>query len=207
MGAAGILVSNKKLRSSVFEAAKIPRKPKRAARRIISRTPTPGGWVMAISRMFNRLTLAASLALALLVSAFGQGALADSTETFGAVHVDVQPLRANAGDPTATWVEQDLTGQLAQALSGRIARGAAPLTVRIEYLTLGPQTGEMLHAGASLDNIQGIAVIGGHETPIRATSSYYSTPVDQTLIERSNRERVSQLTQALTYWITHGAFF
>ena len=87
---------------------------------------------------------------------------------------------------------------MAQALAGRMTRDGAPLTVRIDYLTLGPQTGEMLHAGASLDNIQGVAVIGGRETPIRATSSYYSTPVDQTMIERSNRERVSQLTQALT---------
>jgi len=50
-------------------------------------------------------------------------------------------------------------------------------------------------------------VIGGRETPIRATTSYYSNPIDQTMIERSNRARVSQLTQALAYWIGHGAFF
>jgi len=162
---------------------------------------------MSTSRIFNRLALAASLALALFVSAFGPGALAQSAPTFRDVHVDVQPLRANAGDPTATWVQEDLTSQLAQALAGRMTRNGAPLTVRIDYLTLGPQTGEMLHAGASLDNILGVAVIGGKETPIRATSSYYSTPVDQTMIERSNRERVSQLTQALTYWIANGAFF
>jgi hypothetical protein len=143
----------------------------------------------------------------LVVGAGSSGALAESALTFRDVHVDVQPLRANAGDPTATWVEQDLSGQLAQALGGRISRDGAPLTIRIDYLTLGPQTGEMLHAGASLDNILGVAVIGGRETPIRATSSYYSTPVDQTMIERSNRERVSQLTQALTFWIAHGAFF
>ena len=122
MGAAGILVSNKKLRSSVFEPAKIPRKPKRAARRIISRSPTPGAWVMSISRIFNRLALAASLALALFVTAFGQVALAQSAATFRDIHVDVQPLRANAGDPTATWVQEDLPGQLAQALAGRITR-------------------------------------------------------------------------------------
>lgn len=162
---------------------------------------------MSTSRIFNRFALAASLALALFAGAFGQGALAQSAPTFRDVHVDVQPLRANAGDPTATWVQEDLTSQLAQALAGRMTRNGAPLTVRIDYLTLGPQTGEMLHAGASLDNILGVAVIGGKETPIRATSSYYSTPVDQTMIERSNRERVSQLTQALTYWIAHDAFF
>jgi hypothetical protein len=149
----------------------------------------------------------ASLAVALSVAGSGQVALADPALMFRDVHVDVQPLRANAGDPTATWVEQDLKAQLGQALAGRMSRDGAPLTVRIDYLTLGPQTGEMLHAGASLDNIQGVAVIGGKEMPIRATSSYYSTPVDQTMIERSNRERVSQLTQALTFWIVRGDFF
>jgi hypothetical protein len=162
---------------------------------------------MSIHRIFDRLALAASVALALIVAAFSQAALAQSAPTFRDVHVDVQPLRANAGDPTATWVQEDLTSQLAQALAGRMASNGAPLTVRIDYLTLGPQTGEMLHAGASLDNILGVAVIGGREMPIRATSSYYSTPVDQTMIERSNRERVSQLTQALTFWIVRGDFF
>jgi hypothetical protein len=162
---------------------------------------------MSISRMLDRAAGAVLLALALSAAAFCQGALAQSALTFRDVHVDVQPLRANAGDPTATWVQDDLQAQLRQALAGRMTRDGAPLTVRIDYLTLGPQTGEMLHAGASLDNILGVAVIGGKETPIRATSSYYSTPVDQTMIERSNRERVSQLTQALTYWIAHGAFF
>ena len=162
---------------------------------------------MSLSHILGRAALVVLSAFALGLAGLGQGALAQSAQAFRDIHVDVQPLRANAGDPTATWVQQDLTSQLAQGLSGRIARNGAPLTVRIDYLTLGPQTGEMLHAGASLDNIVGVAVIGGQETPIRATSSYYSTPVDQTMIEQSNRERVSQLTQALTFWIVHGAFF
>ena len=162
---------------------------------------------MSIHRNFNRAALAASLALALSVAAFSQGALAQSAPTFRDVHVDVQPLRANAGDPTATWVQEDLPRDLAQALAGRMASNGAPLTVRIDYLTLGPQTGEMLHAGASLDNILGVAVIGGRELPVRATTSYYTTPVDQTMIERSNRERVAQLSQALAFWIARGDFF
>lgn len=162
---------------------------------------------MPIHRIADRLALAASLALALFVVAFGQGALAASAPTFRDIHVDVQPLRANAGDPTAAWVQEDLPRDLAAALAGRMSRDGASLTVRIAYLTLGPQTGEMLHAGASLDNIVGVAVIGGHEVPIYATTSYYSTPVDQTMIERSNRDRVSQLTQALTFWIARGDFF
>jgi hypothetical protein len=160
---------------------------------------------MSIRSILNRAAFAASLALA--VAAFSQGALAQSASTFRDIHVDVQPLRANAGDPTATWVQQELPGQLAQALAGRIAPGGAPLTVRIDYLTLGPPAGEMLHASASLDNILGVAVIGGHETPIRATTSFYTNPIAQTMIEESNRGRVAQLTEALAYWIAHGAFF
>jgi hypothetical protein len=162
---------------------------------------------MSVSRILDHAALVVLSGLALCVAALSQGALAGSAATFRNIHVDVQPLRANAGDPTATWVEQDLSGQLAQALSGRMARGGAPLVVRIDYLTLGPQTGEMLHASASIDNIQGVAVINGQETPIRASNSYYTNPIDQTMIERSNRDRVAQLTQALAYWIAHGAFF
>jgi hypothetical protein len=162
---------------------------------------------MSIRRILDRAALAASLALALSVAAFSQGALAQSAPTFRDIHVDVQPLRANAGDPPATWVQEDLPGQLAQALAGRIARDGAPLTVRIDYLTLGPPSGEMLHASATLDNILGVAVINGHETPIRATNSFYTNPIAQTMIEQSNRDRVAQLSQVLAYWIARGAFF
>ncbi|HEY1862209.1 MAG TPA: hypothetical protein VGG77_00695, partial [Roseiarcus sp.] len=61
---------------------------------------------MSIHRIFDRLALAASLALALFVAVFSQAALAQSAPTFRDIHVDVQPLRANAGDPTATWVQE-----------------------------------------------------------------------------------------------------
>jgi len=162
---------------------------------------------MTVSRILDRAVLVALSGLALCIAPLSQGALAGTAPTFRAIRVDVQPLRANAGDPTATWVQQDLQGQLAHALSGRMARDGAPLVVRIDYLTLGPSTGEMLHAAASVDNIQGVAVVNGQETPIRATSSYYTNPVDQTMIERSNRDRVAQLSEALAYWIAHGAFF
>jgi hypothetical protein len=161
---------------------------------------------MSISRYFVCALLGLS-ALGFSAGSVSESALAESAPTFRDIHVDVQPLRANAGDPTATWVQEDLPRDLAQALAGRMSRDGAPLTVRIEYLTLGPQTGEMLHAAASLDNILGVAVIGGHELPVRATTSYYTTPVDQTMIERSNRERVAQLSQALAFWIARGDFF
>jgi hypothetical protein len=162
---------------------------------------------MSTHGIFYRAAVLAFWAFALTAAVGSQSAVAQSSPTFRDIRVDVAPLRANAGDPTAAWVQQELPGQLAQALAGRMARNGAPLTVRIDYLTLGPSTGEMLHASASLDNISGIAIIGGQQTPVRATSSYYSSPVDQTMIERSNHDRVSQLTQVLAQWIAQGAFF
>jgi hypothetical protein len=157
--------------------------------------------------VFYRASVVALWGFALVAPLGSEGAVAEPGATFRDIRVDVQPLRASAGDPTATWVQQALQGQLAQALAGRMAPNGAPLTVRVDYLTLGPPTGEMLHASASLDNISGVAIIGGQQTPIRASNSYYSSPVDQTMIEQSNHYRVSQLTQVLAQWIAQGAFF
>ena len=70
------------------------------------------------------------------------------------VRVDVGPLRANAGDPTAAWVEQFLPGQIARGLAQRGAR--ANVSVRIDYLTLGSSTGGYGPAGSSYDKIQGV---------------------------------------------------
>jgi hypothetical protein len=146
-------------------------------------------------------------AFAIVTAVASQSALAESGPTFRDVRVDVSPLRANAGDPTAAWVEQELPSQLAQALAGRMAHNGAPLVVRIDYLTLGPPTGEMLHASATLDNILGVAIIDGQQIPVRATNSFYTNPIAQTMIEQSNRDRVQQLTQVLADWIGRGAFF
>ena len=146
-------------------------------------------------------------AVAIVTAIAVQSAPAQPRLAFGDVRVDVSPLRANAGDPTAAWVQQELPAELAQALAGRSARNGAPLTVRIDYLTLGPNSGEMLHAAATLDNINGVAIIGGQQIPVRATTSFYTSPIAQTMVEQSNHARVSQLTQALAEWIARGAFF
>jgi hypothetical protein len=100
-------------------------------------------------------------------------------------------------------VAEALPGQLAQDLAGRMA--SANVSVRIDYLTLGPSTGGIGPAGSSIDTIQGVATINGVEMPVRATNSYYPSPVDQTMIERTNRLRVTQLSQALAYWIAQDA--
>lgn len=115
------------------------------------------------------------------------------------IRIDVTPLRENAGDPTATWVERELPGAIAHALAGRMPSG--PVTIRVDYLTLGPNSGATVHGGSSPDNISGVAIVGSREIPIRATTSYMASPVDQTMIEQSNHARVSALVQALAYWL------
>jgi hypothetical protein len=105
-------------------------------------------------------------------------------------------LRANIGDPTAAWVERELTDRLAQALSGRMTVRGGALLVRIDYVTLGA-----IKDSSARDNISGVATIGGVQRPVRATTKYQASAVDQTLVERSNLERVDQLVQALAYWL------
>jgi|SRR5271166_165057 len=162
---------------------------------------------MLTQGILYRAAVAAFCGFAIFAAVRSEGVQAEPGATLGGVRVDVAPLRANAGDPTAAWVQQELPGQLAQALAGHVARGGAPVTIRIDYLTLGPSTGEMLHAAASLDTISGVAIVGGRQIPLSATSSYYSSPVDQTMIERSNRDRVWRLTEVLAFWIGQGAYF
>ena len=158
---------------------------------------------MPRSRLSRQAAYGALFAVSLAVVSTSHGALARARVSPPGVHVDVGPLRANAGDPTATWVAEYLPGQLAQGLARRGAR--ANVSVRIDYVTLGSNTGGYGPAGSSYDNIQGVATINGVEMPVRATSSYYPSPVDQTMIEQSNRDRVRQLTQALAYWIAQDA--
>jgi hypothetical protein len=154
-------------------------------------------------KLTREIAFAALGAMALAGAAASHGALARPRILPPGIHVDVEPLRANAGEPTASWVAQELPGQLAQNLAGRMA--GANVSVRVDYLTLGPSSGGIGPAGSSIDTIQGVATINGVETPVRATNSYYPSPVDQTMIEQSNRDRVTQLTQALAYWVAQDA--
>jgi hypothetical protein len=69
---------------------------------------------MSTSGWNRRAAIAACGAFAVQTAMRG-GALAQSRLGVSAIRVDVAPLRASAGDPTATWVEEDLPRQLAQA--------------------------------------------------------------------------------------------
>ena len=142
---------------------------------------------------------ALSYGLVLAVSVLAQDALARDRSGLGGIRVDVTPLRANVGDPTATWVERELPGALARSLAGRAPR--ARLVVRIDTLTLGPNTPASVHGGSSPDNIGGVVIIDDAQFPVRATTNYMASPIDQTMIEQSNHDRVSRLVQAIAYWI------
>ena len=157
---------------------------------------------MSTSTLTRRTAIAALGAMTLAAVAASHGALARSTLPRPGVRVDVAPLAANAGEPTAGWVAQYLPAQIAQNLAGRGV--SASVSVRVDYLTLGSNVG-VGSTGLSYDAIEGVATIDGVETPVRATSTYYAMPADQTMIEQSNRDRVSQLTEALAYWIAQDA--
>jgi hypothetical protein len=146
--------------------------------------------------LLRRAAIAAGGALALLAAIACQNALAQSGPPIRNIRVDVAPLRASVGDPTASWVEERLPHQLAQALAGRMTAKGGTLVVRIDYLSLGP-----IKDSSARDNISGVATIGGAQWPVRATTRYQASAVDQALVDESNRQRVTQLVQALTYWL------
>lgn len=135
-------------------------------------------------------------AFALLAAVACQNALAQSGLRVRNIRVDVAPLRANAGEPTASWVQQALPEQLAQALAGRMTAQGGTLVVRIDYIALGP-----IKDSSAWDNISGVAMIGGVQWPVRASAKYQASAIDQVMFEESNHRRVTQLVQALTYWL------
>jgi hypothetical protein len=144
----------------------------------------------------RRAAIVAWGALALVTMMRDGAALAQSRAAVGAIRVDVTLLRAASGDPTATWVEQELPRQLTEALSGRLTPKGGTLVVRVDSLTLGPNKDSR-----AWDNISGVATIGGVERPVRATSRYWASAIDSATIAQSNHARVSAAAQALAFWI------
>ena len=134
-------------------------------------------------------------AFSILTAVAAQNAIAQSGATPRPIRVDVSQLRASVGEPTASWVQNEL----AQALAGRTGPNGAPITLRIDYLTL---SSGVVDCGSSRDRIAGVAIIGGVQSPVRASTSYQPGPADHVRIEQINHDRVSQLVQALIFWVT-----
>ena len=151
---------------------------------------------MSIAEWDRRAAIVACGVIALALAMGNGAARAQSGLPVRNIRVDVAPLRANAGDPTATWVEQELPRQLAEAFSGRLTPKGGTLVVRIDSLTFGPNKD-----GWAWDNISGLATVGGVERPVRATWRYQASAIDQPMFVQSNHARVSALVQALAFWI------
>ena len=156
-----------------------------------------------------RAAVAVFCGFAIFAAVRSEGVQAQPGATFGGVRVDVAPLRANAGDPTAAWVQQELPGALAQALAAYMApgdRGGATLVARIDLIYLGPSSGGTGAWGSTQDTISGVLLVRGPrgvvaaDTPLRAITSYYPMAVDQALVEEAYHGRVTALAQAFAGW-------
>jgi hypothetical protein len=164
---------------------------------------------MLVIPLTRRAALAALAAVLFPSAAAVQDAHAEAGVRFRNIMVDVAPLRAWVGDPTAEWVQQELPGALAQALAGHMApgdRSGATLFVQVDYIYLAPTTGGTGKPGAFQDTIAGALIIRGPRgaapaiTPLRAITSYYPSSVDATLVVDGFHARVVALAQAFAGW-------
>ena len=146
--------------------------------------------------LIPRMTIAACSAIGLFAAVACQNAVAQSGLPTRNIQIDVAPLHASVGDPTASWVQQGAPDQIARALAGRMATQGGTLVVRIDSVTLGP-----IKDSSAWDNISGVAIIGGVQWPVRATEKYHLSAVDQAMFQESNHRRVTELLQALAHWL------
>jgi hypothetical protein len=164
---------------------------------------------MVASAMTRRAGLAALGAFGLSLTCAASGARAQSGLRFSSIVVNVAPLRASAGDPTAAWMEQALRQALPQALGPHLApgdRNGAVLEVRIDWLYLGPSSGGTGPGNSSQDTVAGTFIVRGprggvaSQIPLRAIASYYPSAPDQAMVEQANYWRVVALAQAFAGW-------
>jgi hypothetical protein len=163
---------------------------------------------MSAFPLTRRAAIAALGALVLPALAEMPSASAQPGLRIRAIKVDVSPIRQSMGDPTAAWVEEALPGALAQSLAPYMApgdRNGATLVARIDNLYLGSSSGGPGPLGSTQDTINGTLLLKGPRgvaanVPLRAISSYYPTPVDQTLVERALQGRVTALAQVFAGW-------
>jgi hypothetical protein len=156
----------------------------------------------------TRRAALASLGALLPALAEMPAALAQPGLRIRAIRVDVSPIRASMGDPTAAWVEEALPGALAQSLAPYMApgdRNGATLVARIDTLYLGTSGGGPGFFHQTQDTVNGTLLLRGPRgvianVPLRAISSYYPMAVDQTLVERALQGRVVALAQAFAGW-------
>jgi hypothetical protein len=157
---------------------------------------------MSAFELTRRAALVSFVALAGSPAVAARRALA-KVGPFGGIHVDVAPLLANSGEPTAGWVAQMLPPAIAQALAAT-GRSGESVAVTIDYVMLGPNQGGAGPAGSSPDQMIGTVTVNGVTSRLRATSYYYLMASDAAMTEQSNYYRVQNLSQAFAYWVARG---
>jgi hypothetical protein len=164
---------------------------------------------MVVSAMTRRAALALLGAFGLSLTRAASSARAQAGLRFGGIVVNVEPLRALTGDPTAGWMEQALAQALPGALGPHLApgdRNAPVLEVRIDWIYLAPSQGGPGPRGSAQDTIIGSFLVrgprGGIESqiPLRAIASYYPSAVDQAFVERAYHWRIIALAQTFAGW-------
>ncbi len=122
--------------------------------------------------------------------------------------VDVAPLRANSGDPTAAWMQESLTAALARSLAPYLSpgdRSGATLVARIGSVYLGSSGGGVGPFGSGQDTVEGDIVLhgpgGGREVPLRAISTYLPSGSNIAQPLQWNRSRIDSLAQAFAAWV------
>jgi hypothetical protein len=163
---------------------------------------------MSAFPLTRRAALTSLGALCLPALAETPAALAQAGLRIRAIKVDVSPIRASVGDPTAAWVEEALPGALARSLAPYMApgdRNGATLIARIDTLYLGTSGGGPGFFHQTQDTVNGTLLLRGPRgvianVPLRAISSYYPMAVDQALVERALQGRVTALAQAFAGW-------
>lgn len=153
---------------------------------------------MSTTELTRRAAIVSFMALACSPAVAARKALAKLGPA--GIRVDVAPVLANSGEPTAGWVAQTLPAAIAQALAA-VGRSGTSVGVTIDYVILGPNSGGVGPAGSSPDQMVGAVTIGGVTSPLRATTYYYPNPADNTMIAQSNYDRIYKLSQAFAGWL------
>jgi hypothetical protein len=164
---------------------------------------------MVVSAMTRRSALAVLGAFSLSLRLAAPRALAQNGLRFSDIVVNVEPLRAFTGDPTAAWMEQALAHSLPRVLGPYLApgdRNAPVLEVRIDWIYLAPSPGGPGPRGSAQDTIIGSFLVRGprggieSEIPLRTIASYYPNAVNQALVAEAYHWRVVALAQAFAGW-------
>ena len=164
---------------------------------------------MVASAMTRRDALADLGAFGLTLTGAAFSARAQNGLRFSNIVVNVEPLRALTGDPTAAWMDQALRQALPRVLGPYVTpgdRNAAILEVRIDWIYLAPSPGGPGPRGSAQDTIIGSFLVRGPQggiasvIPLRAIASYYPSAVDQALVARAYHGRIVALAQTFAGW-------